>query len=33
MSMLVSFVVLLVSFFVAEKMLDGMELKGGLEAA
>lgn len=30
MGMLVSFVVLLVSFFVAEKMLDGMELKGGL---
>ena len=33
MGMLVSFVVLLVSFFVAEKMLDGMELKEGSGAA
>jgi len=30
MGMLVSFVVLLVSLFVAAKMLDGMEIKGGV---
>ncbi len=30
MGMLLSFVVLLVSLFVAAKMLDGMEIKGGL---
>lgn len=30
MSLVISFVVLLVSLFVAAKMLDGMEIKGGL---
>ncbi len=30
MGMLLSFVVLLVSLFVAERLLDGMEIKGGL---